>query len=254
MGRYVLAHRKAPVKVPRQPTVPIRTRLAETGRLNRHDLYYTAQGSSGGVGCQVCRQHSRLKVALDWVACPCPGPGKAQGHEVVELHGLHYCQRCGRYSTGGGGRGLKERCAGAPSKHGQRVLSRLVGRPPRPPRRSATWPDGTPVEPGGRRDRKEVPQPKGTTRKPRGGAPQRRVGASSPSVAGKRPASHAASGPHPKRGRGPVAILPQASGRCEEEPPSAASLRFQALRERVRAREAAAKEQLAKPAGRNQDG
>ena len=124
--------------------------------------------------------------------------------------------------------------------HGQRILRRLAERPPRPPYGMKTWPDGTPVEPGARVGRRvaavvaAVPQPH---RPPAGAKPQAGARGGLKRAGGK-PAKE----PPPKfRCKVLEAMRAPAMGQPAE--PSEAISRLQALRERVRAKEAAAKNQ-----------
>ena len=142
VGRYVVANRQVPIKTPKEPNASLRMRLSEAARVNQHELKFMAQGGSGGVVCQTCQQHSRLRAAMAWVTSRCPGPGTAQGHRMATVHGLPFCLRCGRFSRAG----LRGACAGHATSFGLRMLSRLNATPPMPPYGYKTWPDGTPAE------------------------------------------------------------------------------------------------------------
>ena len=159
-------------------------------------------------------------------------------HEVVILNGLHFCRACGRHAVPGS-RGLRQLCVGRATDYGQRVLNRLAERPPRPPYRMKAWPDGTPAEPGPRVGSRisvagsTMAQP--PRRPPAGAKPQAGTGGGV-----KRAGGRLAKEPPPKvRCKILEAMQAPTSGRPAE--PSAAISRLQALRERVRAKEAAAK-------------
>ena len=66
---------------------------------------------------------------------------------MSEVHGLHYCTRCGRFSDGVGGRNLRRTCPGWATHKRARNLRRMTGHPPRPPHGRNQWPDGTRVDP-----------------------------------------------------------------------------------------------------------
>ena len=127
---------------PRPPKAPIRERLQAFAEPSGHKLVFAA-----GVLCSICRLQSPFKPALDWVGTPCTGPGAPQGHRVRHLHGLFFCCTCGVWGKEGKTTplGLRRPC-GRPTRHGSRVLARLLGDPPKPPyscKGGKGWPDGT---------------------------------------------------------------------------------------------------------------
>ena len=117
----------------------------EVGLGNGHKPFFTAHGSSGGVGCSTCGLHDRMRTAWSWIGAECQGAGRLQGHKTVHIHGLNYCRVCGRYDATGKSRHLKQQCSGQATAHGLRVLSRIRGEPPRPPI-GLRWPDGATAE------------------------------------------------------------------------------------------------------------
>ena len=129
--------------------------------------------------------------------------------------------------------------------HGKRLLRRFSERIPLPPYGMTIWPDGTPVEAGSRASQKVAVRP-GGARPSRPSRPPNRPPAAGPKAqtgAGRgRKRSHGDSRPPAKEPPPKARFVAIAA---EEAPvqgrPSEASIRMQALRERVRAKEAAAK-------------
>ena len=217
VGRYVLSRHIPPERVARAKVVPLRTRVAEAGRANGHNVHF-----QHGVGCRSCRQHSRMRQSWPWIGTSCKGPGSSNGHTTRSQHGLTMCLRCGSWAAGAttSKSGLRKPCPGNASEHRARNLARFAKAPPLPPYGQTTWPDGTPVVE--------------TTRAKK----RQRETSSSGAVVVSSPAQ-----PRPPRGNLTVA----ASASCEDAHPityiphiggHAAAPRLQALRDRVRARAA----------------
>ena len=226
VGRYVVANRQVPIKTPKVPNASLRERLSEAARTNQHELKFMAQGGSGGVVCQTCQQHSRLRAAMAWVTSRCPGPGTAQGHRMDTVHGLPFCLRCGRYSRAG----LRGACAGHATGFGLRMLSRFNATPPMPPYGYKAWPDGTPAE---------------AERRAHRALSSRHVhGLAAPSHKRKgTPGSRGGKAVKARTRRMPINLLgasPCTGAGCPpEEGPSEAACRLAALRRRVLARDPA---------------